>query len=512
MEVHGRVDHVVAVEHHVVHAAYLAEALDGVVHGPAAVVDQLAGLLIEPALVIPALGPVVRAVGDVGDLGVVLGDVVQQLHHDGGVVVVDALPVVLRLLLFGKYAVEHASLDAVRQVAPQLRVVAPQSQLVNGGADQRVPYNARLAVLGDARLEDALHVLEREVGRAGVSRRGLAAQFSGALGAQVGVAVDGAAVAAVHLDGVLLGHLAQVVHRLHAAIAHRVQLARLRLARVDGSVFGHTPGQTATGGPAGSLVVEFGPFLLRLRNHVVVVGADDLAQHVVGQVGYGLRVLHVHAAVALHHQRLDVLRSHHRARAGAGGVVARVDDARVRKQVLAGGADGGHARLDAFLAAQHLGGLTGAHAPHEAGVLDLHLVVDDVQVYGVVGCTLQNHGVPAGQLDLRADHAAAVGVHHEVVLRERGQRADGGAAGQGHAGSRQRSYGEDELVLGGEGVGAGGHFVVHDLVGQAHAADVLLVGVGRLRRDRARAQIDAEDLTGPSIRCFVSHVASPNLG
>ena len=39
------------------------------------------------------------------------------------------------------------------------------------------------------------------------------------------------------------------------------------------------------------------------------------------------------------------------------------------------------------------------------------------------------HGVPAGQLDLRADHAAAVGVHHEVVLRERGQRADGGAAG-----------------------------------------------------------------------------------
>ena len=35
--------------------------------------------------------------------------------------------------------------------------------------------------------------------------------------------------------------------------------ARLRLARVDGSVFGHTPGQTATGGPAGSLVVEFGP-------------------------------------------------------------------------------------------------------------------------------------------------------------------------------------------------------------------------------------------------------------
>ena len=78
----------------------------------------------------------------------------------------------------------------------------------------------------------------------------------------------------------------------------------------------------------------------------------------------------------------------------------------------AGGADGGHARLDAFLAAQHLGGLTGAHAPHEAGVLDLHLVVDDVQVYGVVGCTLQNHGVPAGQLDLRADHAAAVGVHH----------------------------------------------------------------------------------------------------
>ena len=45
-------------------AADLAVRLDCVVHRPAAVVDQLAGLLIEPALVIPALGPVVRAVGD----------------------------------------------------------------------------------------------------------------------------------------------------------------------------------------------------------------------------------------------------------------------------------------------------------------------------------------------------------------------------------------------------------------------------------------------------------------
>ena len=52
------------------------------------------------------------------------------------------------------------------------------------------------------------------------------------------------------------------------------------------------------------------------------------------------------------------------------------------------------------------------------------------------------------------------------------------------------------------------HFVVHDLVGQAHAADVLLVGVGRLRRDRARAQIDAEDLTGPSIRLSPIHISS----
>ena len=92
-----------------------------------------------------------------------------------------------------------------------------------------------------------------------------------------------------------------------------------------------------------------------------------------------------------------------------------------------------------------------------------------------------------------------------------GKGGDGGAARQGNTGGGQRADGEHDLVLRGERIGAGGHFVVHDLVGQAHAADVLLVGVGRLRRDRARAQIDAEDLTGPSVRCFVSHVASPNL-
>ena len=88
----------------------------------------------------------------------------------------------------------------------------------------------------------------------------------------------------------------------------------------------------------------------------------------------------------------------------------------------------------------------------------------------------------------------------------------------------QRSYGEDELVLGGEGVGAGGHFVVHDLVGQAHAADVLLVASGSVGcvviEPVSLVIVDAltrrigyrQPMRQVAARCFVSHVASPNLG
>ena len=71
LEVDGGMNHVVAVEHHVVHGAHLAEALDCMMDGPAAIVDERRRCGVEPFLVVPALAPNQRTVGESKKLGVV---------------------------------------------------------------------------------------------------------------------------------------------------------------------------------------------------------------------------------------------------------------------------------------------------------------------------------------------------------------------------------------------------------------------------------------------------------
>ena len=62
----------------------------------------------------------------------------------------------------------------------------------------------------------------------------------------------------------------------------------------------------------------------------------------------------------------------------------------------------------------------------------------------------------------------------------------------------QRADGEHDLVLRGERIGAGGHFVVHDLVGYSHTAQILFIRVGGRDGNGFVGQVDAEDLTGPA--------------
>ena len=180
-------------------------------------------------------------------------------------------------------------------------------------------------------------------------------------------------------------------------------------------------------------------------------------------------------------------------------MVAGIDDAGIGQQVLAGRADGGHAEIGALLARERLGGGAGAEAPHLVGRLDLHVVIVDLQVDRLIGGAFDNDGIPAGLLDGRADHAAAVGVDDLMILRVGGKGGDGGAARQGNAGGGQRADGEHDLVLGRERIGSRSHLVVHDLVGQAHAADVAFIRVGGRDGNGFVGQVDAEDLTGPAI-------------
>ena len=267
---------------------------------------------------------------EIGHLVVVLGDVREQLDHDGRIVVLELLPVEHVVLIGRQVLLEDARRDAVRDVTINLRVVAPHAQIVHRAADNLVPNEAVFGrCLDGSVLAQNLHHVdgEREVRHAGVARDLVAAVSLGVRDAHVGVAVDRAAVAAVHLDGVLLGLGTLVLGGLHAAVANRVDLARFRLAGLDRVALGVGPVQALASGPTGALVVVFSPFLLGGRHDVVVVGADDFAQHVVGQVGQSLRILHVHGAAALDDERLEFLRAHDGAEARACGVVAGIHHA-----------------------------------------------------------------------------------------------------------------------------------------------------------------------------------------
>ena len=173
LEVNGGVNHIVAVEHHVVHSANLAEALMCMVHRPAAIVDQAARGGVEPFHVVPALAPNDRTMAQIAHFVIVLSDVAQNLHHNRRVIVLESVPVEHVVFVFGQHALKDALGNAVRDIAVELCVVAPQAQIVHGGADGLVPNNARLAeVLHAAGVfaKNANHIQVREVRHAGVAR------------------------------------------------------------------------------------------------------------------------------------------------------------------------------------------------------------------------------------------------------------------------------------------------------------------------------------------------------
>ena len=268
---------------------------------PTAVVDQRGLGVVEPIHAIPLLGPHDGTMAEQGDrlvLNVVGGDVEQDLDETRGILAVDdGVEVVLGHLLGRDVLVQDAGGVGVSQVAVELGVVAPQTQIVDGGGNEHVVAHGevgqRLAVLLEDALglEEGLHVgREREAGDAGVAL-GLVAGLLLHVGhVDLSVAAHGAAVAAGHLDRVLLSSGAHVLGGLHAAIAHGVGLERLGLAGLDGAALGGSPVEALASGPTGAGVVVLGPGLLGARHDVVVVGANDLGDHVVGQVGNHLRV------------------------------------------------------------------------------------------------------------------------------------------------------------------------------------------------------------------------------
>ena len=149
---------------------------------------------------------------------------------------------------------------------------------------------------------------------------------------------------------------------------------------------------------------------------MIVVGADQIAQHIITQLLVGLRVRDAHAARAAHGNALDLLGAHDRAHTGAAGVAHACDQAGHVDQVFTGRSDGGHIKLRAAGLGDGRVGRKCALAPQIGGILDGDLVVFDLQVHGCGALPFQNDGVVSGKLDVMRDVAAHVRVHNGIAL------------------------------------------------------------------------------------------------
>ena len=107
-----------------------------------------------------------------------------------------------------------------------------------------------------------------------------------------------------------------------------------------------------------------------------------------------------------------------------------------------------------------------------AGIQQLDLVVNDVDVGPLGSFTFHDQSVPAGVLQLGTPDAAGVGAGDHAGQRRLGD--DHVTAGRGSASAGQRAGDVNQLVVGTQGICSCTAFVVDDLGAQTTAADELL--------------------------------------
>ena len=279
---------------------------------------------------------------------------------------------------------------------------------------------------------------------------------------------------------------------IQALAVHFPGIGVVGLAEVPHGQGGHlvAPGQDAVGaldGPAG-LLVEL----------------VDLAQVVVPDLLHPCRVGLGDGLGALDHDGLEELRAHDRAdaRPSSGPALQAADDG-VADHVFAALSDVEDADALAVFRVDPVVGGVGALAPDGVGRQELDLVVLDGEHRRALGLALYDQGVVTGLPELFGDPRSQVAV--AVAARHRGLAGDDRFPGVRGGDAGDWAEGDDELVVGAEGVDPGLELVKEDLGGEAASAHPL---AGEFLGKRfflkgLRGQVDSQDLAGPPV-----HVAS----
>ena len=197
---------------------------------------------------------------------------------------------------------------------------------------------------------------------------------------------------------------------------------------------------------------------------------------------------------ALHDDGPEVLAAHHGPGSAPGGEVAQVcRESRIAHAILPRGSALEDTNGLAVLGPQAFVDFPSCLAPQIGCREDLDLIVADAQVGGLGRAPFHDDPVPACELELRAPETAALGVQetpgqgraggHGVAALPR-DRAAGGRGG-----------GDDQPVVGTQGIDPGGHLPQQVVQGQGATADVAPVHLrGRLLDGTAAAgEVDAQD-------------------
>ena len=511
------VDHAVSIIHQIVQHANLPCLCGAVVVGEA-VVHQV-GVGGTVGAVQPALGQAElfhhgqRTLCDDGQVALAVSHAADELHLPAGVTGLFPCPgqgVVLFLAdVLGGLLTGHP--QDPQQVTVQVAVVVPQAHVIDGMRPCQIDDHGAVALVLE--VVDAVRVDAGAVqhGHTGVGVVGGQVVIGQRVYIILGVAADGAGGAAAVLHGVLRSGSAKIEVALEAAQSHLVDVVVGLLAGIHGAAGSLFPHTARCAGPAvlagGGAVL--GPALGLCGDVVVVVAADEVAHHVVGQLQHLLGVGDLDAAGAADGQALQLLVAHGSAQTGAAGVAKAGVQGGVVHQILTGRADGSGLELTAVLLHHPLVGRERTLAPDVRSILEGDLVVLDAQVDGLCGDAGDDDAVPARILQHGANVAAHVGVDDGTALGPGGAEGDVHAAGAGHAGTGQGADAEDDLCLLVVGVEVHGSFLIHDAVGHAHTADILMVLCVILRGDLAGGQVNAQDLACPAI--IFSHCCSSSL-
>ncbi len=317
----------------------------------------------------------------------------------------------------------------------------PRVEAVEGPGDRRPAGDGIHPVLvaNLIRGGDGLQVVDPAVGAEGRQR----------LVFRAAVARLGQEVTLAHLDHALAAHRAGVagVAPLEDGVGHPLPADRLRPVE-------HAAGPVA-GGQAAALLLDQHRLGGAVQAHRVNIRIGEVPRPPAGQLVQPLLIGQRRAVFAPHRNRLEVLRSHHRAHAGTPvGAVAHAHDRGEAHALLARRADLEHFDLlVAQLRLERVLCLARDLAPQVRGVAQLGLAVVNPQVDWTRRPPLDHDRVEPGELHLGGEEPARLRIAHRASQRGAGDRRQAALAGDRRAG--QHTQGEGEHVLRAERVDSG---------------------------------------------------------